>query len=99
MKRCLLVIVMAAVSASAEASPPAWATLPAREARVAGHIDQAVKNGRIEGAEAGRLRRQLNRVESLRLYYRRSHGMSAWERRDLERRLKAIETRLAKAKA
>ncbi len=99
MKRCLMVIAMAAVAASAQAAPPAWATLQAREARVAVHIDQAEKDGRLAEAEAARLRSQLHRVESLRLYYRKSHGMSAWERRDLERRLKAIDTRLGKAKA
>ncbi len=97
MKRCLMVIAMAAMTASAQASPPAWATLQAREARVASHVDQAEKDGGIQGAEAGRMRRQLHKIESLRLYYRKSHGMSAWERRDLERRLKAIDTRLAKS--
>jgi len=91
-----MAIAMTAVTASAEAAPPAWGTLQAREARVASHVDQAEKDGRIQGAEADRLRRQLHKVESLRLYYRKSHGMSAWERRDLERRLKAIDTRLAK---
>ena len=91
--------VLAAMATSAGAAPPpAWATLPAREARVATHIDQAEKDGRIKSGEADRLRRQLHKVESLRLYYRKSHGMSAWERRDLERRLKAIDVRLSKAR-
>ncbi len=99
MKRCLLAIAMAAMTASAQAAPPAWATLAARETRAAEHIDRAEKDGRIAGGEADRLRRQLHKVESLRLYYRKSHGMSAWERRDIERRLKAIDVRLARARA
>ncbi len=85
-----------ATSAGA-APPPAWGTVSAREARVAQHIDLAEKDGRIPDAEAARLRRQLHKVETLRLYYHKSHGMSAWERRDLERRLKAIDIRLAKS--
>ena len=100
MKRSVLVIALVAMTAQAQAeTPPAWATLQAREARAAEHIDRAEKDGRVPRAEAERLRRQLHKVESLRLYYRKSHGMSAWERRDLERRLKAIDVRLAKARA
>ena len=50
----------------------------------------------ISAAEASRLRQKLRRIESLRLYYRKSHGMSAWERRDLENRLKTLDARIAK---
>jgi hypothetical protein len=98
MKRLVLAIALFASTPAAAAPPPEWATLTAREARASQHIDAAQKDGRITGAEAERLRRQVHKVESLRLYYRKSHGMSAWERRDLERRLKAIEARLARAK-
>ncbi len=98
MKRSLMVIALAAMTAQAQAATPAWATLTAREARAAEHIDRAEKDGRVPHTEAERLRRQLHKVESLRLYYRKSHGMSAWERKDLERRLKAIDVRLAKAR-
>jgi hypothetical protein len=98
MKRLLLALALAVTTPALAAPPPEWATLTAREARASQHIDAAQKDGRISDAEADRLRRQLHKVESLRLYYRKSHGMSAWERRDLERRLKAIDTKLAKAK-
>ena len=46
--------------------------------------------------EAGRLRLKLRRTESLRAYYRKSHGLSAWERRDIERRLKTLDARVTK---
>jgi hypothetical protein len=98
MKRLVLALALAFASTPAAAAPPEWATLTARETHVAQHIDEAQKDGRVSDAEAERLRRQLHKVESLRLYYRKTHGMSAWERRDLERRLKAIDTRLAKAR-
>ena len=99
MKRLVLALALAAVSSAQAAPPPQWATLTAREERAGQHIDAARKDGRISDAEAERLHRQLHKVESLRLYYRKSHGMSAWERRDLERRLKAIDARLAKARS
>ena len=98
MKRLLLAIALAA-STSAAAAQPEWATLSVREGKVAQHVEAAQREGRISASEGERLRKQLHKIESLRLYYRRSHGMSAWERRDLEHRLKAIDERLAKAKA
>ena len=97
MKRLVLALALI-TAAPAAAAPPQWATLTAREERTAQHIDTAQKEGRISASEGERLRRQLHKVESLRLYYRKTHGMSAWERRDLERRLKAIDARLARAK-
>ena len=101
MKRLVLLALTAAVAAAmtaqASAAPsPAWGSLAARETRTAARIDQAVKTSQISGAEAGRLQRQLHRVQSLQAYYRKSHGMSAWERRDLERRLKTIDSHIGK---
>ena len=98
MKRALIAIALAA-STPAAAAPPEWATLSVREGKVAQHVEAAQKAGRISASEGERLRRQLHKIESLRLYYRRSHGMSAWERRDVERRLKAIDARVSKARA
>ena len=97
MKRLLIVGLLAlAGAANAASPPPAWATLAAREARTAARIDAAAKAGQIPQAEAARLRQKLHRAESLRAFYRKSHGMSAWERRDIERRLKTLDARLAK---
>ncbi|HEY5412780.1 MAG TPA: hypothetical protein VIJ94_18835 [Caulobacteraceae bacterium] len=101
MKR-LVLFALAAIATATVASawaappPPAWASLAARETRTIARIDQAVKANQISGAEADRLRRQLHRVQSLQAYYRKSHGMSAWERRDLERRLKTIDSHIGK---
>jgi hypothetical protein len=97
MKRLLILSLIAlAGAAQAAPAPPAWASLSARETRTAQRIDEAARAGEISGAEASRLRLKLHRTESLRAYYRKSHGISAWERRDLERRLKAIDARLVK---
>ena len=101
MKRLVLIVLTAAAAAAmtapASAAPsPAWASLTAREARTAERIDQARKTGQITDAEAGRLQRQLHRVQSLQAYYRRSHGVSAWERRDLERRIKTIDSHIGR---
>jgi hypothetical protein len=96
MKRLLLVGLLALATSAQAAPPPAWASVTAREARTQARIDDAARTGQITAAEGARLRLRLKGVESLRGYYRRSHGMSAWERRDLERRLKAIDARIAK---
>ena len=96
MKRLLILGLIALASPAVAAPPPAWATLTAREARTGQRIDHAAKTGEITAAEAARLRQKLHRVESLRAYYRRSHGMSAWERRDIESRLKALDARVSK---
>ena len=96
MKRLLILGLLALAGPAAAGPPPAWATLTAREARSGTRIDHAAKAGEITAAEASRLRQKLHRVDSLRAYYRRSHGMSAWERRDIESRLKALDARVAK---
>ena len=96
MKRLLFLVLLALASPAAARPTPAWATLAAREARTGDRIDQAARARQLTAAEAARLRQKLRRVESLRAYYRRSHGMSAWERRDLEGRLKAIDARIAR---
>ena len=96
MKRLLIIgLIALAGAAHAAPPPPAWATLTAREAHTGGRIDAAAKAGQISGTEATRLRQKLQRAQSLRTYYRKSHGMSAWERRDIERRLKTLDARLA----
>ena len=97
MKRLILIgLIALAGAAQAAPPPPAWATLSARETRAAARIDAAAKAGQISAAEAARLRQKLHRTQSLRAFYRKSHGVSAWERRDLERRLKTLDARLAK---
>jgi hypothetical protein len=98
MKRLLIIglVALAGAAHAAPPPPPAWATLAAREARTGARIETAARARQISAAEADRLRLKLRRTESLRAYYRRSHGLSAWERRDIERRLKTLDARLAK---
>ncbi len=81
-----------AAAAPALAAP---ASIMEREAKVAQRIDEGVRSGALQRAEAARLRDQLRRTEALEGYYRRTHGLSAWERRDVERRLEVLNARLA----
>ena len=98
MKRLLILGLLVLTTPAIAGPPPAWATLTAREARTETRIDQAARSHEITAAEAARLRQRLRRVEQLRVYYRKSHGMSAWERRDLETRLKTLDARIAKGR-
>ena len=98
MKRLLILGLLALTTPAIAGPPPAWATLTAREARTGTRIDQAVRSHTITAAEAARLRQRLHRIESLRVYYHRSHGMSAWERRDLESRLKVLDAQASKGR-
>lgn len=90
----LIAIVLAVVAGPAMAQP-ARHSLPEREARIATRIDQAVRNGSLDRERAARLRDRLRKIRKLEAYYRRMHGLSAWERRDVERRLKALSASLA----
>jgi hypothetical protein len=56
-------------------------------------IFRGIRNGRLTQNEARNLRGQFQEITRLEVNYRRG-GLNAWERRDLERRLVAFETRL-----
>jgi hypothetical protein len=97
MKRLVLaaipmLLILAAWPALAQ--PSAGHSVAEREAHIAQRIDEGVRNGTIDHSEAARLRERLRRVRSLERYYRGSHGFTAWERRDIERRLNALSARL-----
>ena len=96
MKRLVLaaipmLLILAAQPALAQ---PATHSAAEHEARLAARIDAGVRNGTIDHAEAAHLRDRLRRIRSLEAYYRKSHGYTAWERRDIERRLNALGARL-----
>jgi hypothetical protein len=87
-----LLLVLSAGPALAQSS--AGHSIAEREAHIAQRIDEGVHNGTIDRAEAKVLRERLRKVQSLEGYYRGSHGFTAWERRDIERRLNALNARL-----
>ena len=97
MKRLLIPILAvaslgAALPAAANASP--WQPVNQRQANLDQRIDVGVANGSLTRPEAMRLRgdfRSLNRLEAR---YRASNGLSAWERRDLDRRFDALSAQI-----
>jgi hypothetical protein len=73
------------LASAAEAAP--WQPINQREHRLTSRIDQGVRNGSLDRREAARLRYRYRRLTWLENSYRRSgRGLSAWERRDLNRR-------------
>ncbi|MEI9965157.1 MAG: hypothetical protein WDM92_11070 [Caulobacteraceae bacterium] len=53
-----------------------------------------MRSGQLTRPEAFRLRGELRQIERLEARYRRTDGLSGWERRDLERRLDDLSTRV-----
>ncbi|HYG27918.1 MAG TPA: hypothetical protein VD906_13545 [Caulobacteraceae bacterium] len=97
MKKVLLSL--AAVTAIAAAASPAaaarndGANINQRQQNLAQRIDRGFHRGDLTRAEANRLVAQLRQVEAIERHYRRG-GLLAWERRDLDRRLDAVQTRM-----
>jgi Ni/Co efflux regulator RcnB len=94
MKR-LLIPALAAAAMAAAVTPalaqPARAPVNQREAQLQHRIEEGARRGDLTRPEAMRLRAELRRVDRLERYYRRTgHGLSGWERRDLERRLDVL---------
>jgi opacity protein-like surface antigen len=56
-------------------------------------IDRGVRRGDLTRGEAYQMRRQFDEILRIEARYR-YNGLNRWERRDLERRLIAFETRL-----
>jgi hypothetical protein len=91
----MLLVMLAALGAAPAMAQPSGRSIAEREARIAARIDQGLRDGSLDHAEAEHLRDRLRRIRSLESYYRRDHGFSAWERRDIERRLNALSARIA----
>lgn len=93
MKRIIASIAAATVALSATptvASAQAWQSINARQERLYGRIEQGVRSGVLTRREAANLRSQFMRLNALEGQYRRSNGLSQWERRDLDRRFDAL---------
>ena len=82
---------MAAAPVAASAAP--WQSINQRQANLNVRIDQGIRSGALTRPEAARLRAQMRQVANLEYRYRRN-GLTAWERRDLDRRFDAISARV-----
>jgi hypothetical protein len=95
MKR-ILVSLLAASSLALVAAPafaaPGW-NINARQATIENRINMGIRNGALTRPEAVRLRSEARRINVLERRYR-AHGLSPWERRDLERRLDDLQARV-----
>ncbi|KTT74083.1 hypothetical protein [Sphingomonas endophytica] len=85
---------MAAMTIPAVASAAPWQSVNARQARLDQRIDNGLRNGALSRREAARLRADSRQLVRLEERYRRSGGLSGWERQDLNRRFDALSTRI-----
>ena len=95
-----IVAVAPATASAAPASAPgysfqgggAWQNINARQSRIEARINQGVRAGALDRREAAQLRSQFRAIAALEARYRASRpGLTAAERRDLDRRFDALE--------
>lgn len=90
----------AAVGALTLAAPAAaqsyggWQPINQRQAQLEHRIDQGVRNGALTRREAAGLRAEFNQIARIEADYRRSNGLSNWERADLDRRFNSLSQRI-----
>jgi len=80
-----------AVPAAAQAQR--WQSINQRQGNQLARIDQGVRSGALTRPEAGRLRAEFRDLARLEDRYRRD-GLSAGERRDLNRRFDGLSRRI-----
>lgn len=85
---------LAAATLPVGASAQRWQPIAQRQANLDARIDQGIRSGALNRAEATRLRGQFRDLDRLELRYRQTGGLSQWERRDLERRYDALSARV-----
>lgn len=96
----IIAITAAALSLVAAATPVAasaqagWRPIAQRQAVLDRRIDQGIRSGRLNRPEARRIQTELRQLDRLEAQYRRSNGLSASERRDLDRRYDALAARV-----
>jgi hypothetical protein len=94
MKRIITRIIAAAaaiatVAPAVQAAP--WQSINQRQYRLTQRINQGVRNHALTRREANSLRSRYWTLARRESRYRRSgHGLSSWERRDLDRRFDAL---------
>lgn len=84
-------VAVAAVPATAQS----WQSINQRQRTIDNRIDQGVRSGALNRAEATRLRTQVRDLARLEVRYQRSgNGLSRAERRDLDARYDRLATRV-----
>ncbi len=91
MKRFLIPLL--AASTLAVAAPAMAQNVNVRQDNIERRIEMGVRSGSITRHEAVRLRADYRQIERLERRYRQN-GLSAWERRDLDRRLDTLSARI-----
>lgn len=84
-----LAIALAGLGVAVAAVPAAaqpWQSINQRQRAIDARIDQGIRSGALDRREAFRLRSQFRDLVQLEARYRRSNGLSDWERRDLNAR-------------
>lgn len=88
------VIATAAIATPMAASAAPWQSINQRQANLDRRIDQGVRSGALNRNEAQRLRTEFRDIARLEANYRRSNGLQARERIDLDRRFDALSRRV-----
>jgi hypothetical protein len=82
-----------AIPAAANAAP--WQSINHRQANLEQRIEQGIRSGDLNRAEARRLQAQFRNLARLEAQYRRSGGGLTWaERRDLDQRFDRLSERI-----
>jgi Ni/Co efflux regulator RcnB len=98
MKRLLLTVAAASavlVSMPMTASAAPWQSINQRQANLDQRIDQGVRSGQLNRAEAARVRGQFHDLTQLERQYRRSGGgLNMRERQDLDQKFDRLSQRV-----
>lgn len=96
MKRIALTLAALGLGAAAlptAASAAPWQTINQRQANLNARINQGIRSGALNRAEATRLRTDFRQLANLEARYRRG-GLTNWERRDLDQRFDRLSARV-----
>lgn len=95
MKRLMVALATTAIVACTAGAADAqqWTSINERQRLLDDRIDAGVHSGQLTSAEATRLRAEFRGIAALEHNYRR-HGLSASERRDLDRRFDALTSHI-----
>jgi len=89
----LIIAGLGLATTAVPASAQAWQSINSRQAQLDQRINQGVRSGSLNRAEATRLRNDLRGLARLEQRYR-ANGLTRWERQDLDRRMDAITKRV-----
>lgn len=91
----IIAAVLGAAAMPVAASAQAWQPIGQRKVNLAQRIDQGIRSGALNRAEARRLTMQLDNLVRLERRYRVSRpGLTQAERRDLDRRYDGLSRRV-----